>query len=110
MDIWDNGLGICSSSCSTAESLGEAAEAQRVSFGSPALCRVALLGEAGMVRVAGKAPRRVPSSPLEAVLVAGSPSELLARAAFPAHLEAIWSWAQAGAGAWFNGIEMEGCQ
>lgn len=77
-------------------------------LGSPSLCRVALLGGGGMARVAGSAPGRVPSSPLEAVLVAGSPSELLAGAAFPAHLEAIWSWAQAGA--WLNGIEVEGCQ
>lgn len=28
MNIWDKGLGICSSSCATAEPLGEAAEAQ----------------------------------------------------------------------------------
>lgn len=92
-------MGICSRSCATAESLGEAAEAQSwVSFRSSSLCRVALLGGGGMVRAAGNAPRRVPSSPLEAVLVAGSPTELLARGCLPSppvsHLQlgTDWGW------------------
>lgn len=115
MNMWDKALGMCSSSSSSVPLQSHLVKqlkhrAGRVSFSTSSSVQGGFAG-GGMVRVAAMLlPGGSPAVPWQLCWWQGAPPSCWPGAAFPAHLEAIWSWARAGAGAWLNRIEVEGCQ
>lgn len=107
MNIWDNILGICSSSCTTAESLGEAAEAQSWEgfIRGLQLCAGWLCwGKGWSEWLAVLLPGGSSAAPWQLCWWQGAPPSCWPGAAFPAHLEAIWSWARLGLGLGLLGL------
>lgn len=104
MNIWDKGLGICSSSVPLQSHLVKQLKHRvgRVSFRVSSSLQGGFVGDR-MIRVVGReGPQQPPGS------CAGGRELSWPGAAFPAHLETTWRWAQAGAGPWLHGMEVEG--